>query len=119
LYSPVLYFDATSSVIDCIPKQKRPFLYSLVCHDSLNKTIIPICEFLTTQHTSKKVSQYLSAIKSNLDDEMQSAISIIVTDFSWTLMHAIITTFNHCSVMTYLNWCFDHLYGKGIHSLSI
>ena len=116
----VLYFDATSSVLVPVLNQKRPFLYSIVSHDKINRVIFPIAEFLSTAHDSLTISKYLLSIKHHLkESDFESAVRIVVTDFSWALMVSVIHIFNGCSIMAYLTWCLDHLFGLGIYSSSI
>ena len=31
---------------------------------------------------------------------------IVVTDFGWALMNAVLLSFNNCNMVSYLNWCF-------------
>ena len=35
---------------------------------------------------------------------------IIVTDFSWGIINSAMETFNNCTVIVYINWCFDILF---------
>ena len=46
----IFYFDATGGILKNIPGQKRPYLYSLVCHDKGKKLIIPVADFITTMN---------------------------------------------------------------------
>ena len=108
---PVLFFDATGSVIVEVKNQKKVFLYSLVSHDKTNDCIIPIADFVTSAHDSTTIAKYLLSIKSHLE---LNSVSIIVTDFSWALMNAVLLIFNNCNILTYLNWCYDHIYCQGI-----
>jgi hypothetical protein len=91
-----------------------------VSHDKDNQVIFPIAEFLTTAHDSLTISKYLLSIKHHLkESDYESTVRIVVTDFSWALMNSVINIFNGCTIMAYLTWCYDHLYGLGIHSSSI
>ena len=47
--------------------------------------------------------------------------NIIVTDFSWALIHSVIQTFNNnCSILSYLNWTFDVIIsGKSANQLIV
>jgi hypothetical protein len=83
-----------------------------VSHDKLNKTIIPIGEFISTAHDTQTISNFLLSIKFNIQNsEADSSIRVVVTDFSWVLMKSIILIFNGCNIITYLHRCYDHLYG--------
>ena len=37
---------------------------------------------------------------------------IIVTDFSWGLINAVLETFNNCTSTMYINWCFEIIFKK-------
>ena len=114
---PVLFFDATGSVIVEVKNQKRVFLYSLVCHDMSNNSIMPIADFVTSAHDTITIAKYLLSIKTNLDDI--NRVSIVVTDFSWALMNAVILIFNSCNISKYLEMCFDFIFGHGICTSNI
>lgn len=107
--NPVLYFDATGSIIVDIPNQNKPLLYSLVAHDVKNKCIMPIGEFVTTSHTSNSITHKLSEIRNYIiDSSPKASPEIVVTDFSWASINAVNKTFNNNnSILSYLNWSFD------------
>lgn len=63
-----------------------------------------------------RISKYSSKIKFyvliyifilNLGNEALTIPPLIVVDFSWALINAIIVTFNNCSVVHYLKWAYD------------
>lgn len=60
--NPVWHFDATGSVIQDIIGESKPLLYSMVCHDTETKTIIPIFEFVTTSHSQDNLANFLSTM---------------------------------------------------------
>ena len=77
-----------------------------------NKLILPIAEFITTAHDSVSITKYLFSIKKIFENSMNPnkrfiVPPLIVTDFSWALITAILEAFNNCSVINYLNWTFD------------
>ena len=61
--APILFFDATGSILKDIPGESKILLFSLVAHDPKNKIILPIGEFFTNSLTSRTVSNYLSEFK--------------------------------------------------------
>ncbi|CAF0907232.1 unnamed protein product [Brachionus calyciflorus] len=110
--NPVVHFDATGGIIKDIKGQKKPFLYSMVVHDFESKSIIPIIEFLTTNHTTANISKFLFSIKyilESLGPDKNCLAKIIVTDFSWPLIKSILDVFNKMSVIEYLVWSFDFI----------
>ncbi len=52
----VWYFDATGSIHKTVNKQQKPFYYSLVFHDNIHRSIIPIAEFITTAQDQTNIS---------------------------------------------------------------
>ena len=57
--NPIWYFDASGAFIPKVKAQPIPLLYSIVSHDTENKNIIPVAEFLTTKHDSTNIAIYL------------------------------------------------------------
>ena len=111
--SNVLYFDATGSIHKIIKRQKNPFFYSLVFHDSINSSIIPLAEFLTTANDQTNVTKILLSIKNLLTDCKKNLYpSVIVVDHSYCLINSVMSSFNGCHLSVYLNWCFDMIFKK-------
>ena len=111
---PIWHIDATGGIIKNIQGQPKPFLYSIVCHDKEKQLIFPICEFFTTANTAKSISSYFADFKLELLKKVPKSklfqfAPLIVTDFSWGLINAVMQTFNNCSTNIYINWCFDIL----------
>jgi hypothetical protein len=120
--NPIWYFDATGSIHKSINGQKMPFLYSMVVHDKINKSIVPVFEFITTSQTITSISKYLMFARDLINKNMSSywgegksrlfLAPIIVTDFSWALINSIHNVFNGFSVLSYLQRCFNSLVNK-------
>ena len=109
---PIWHFDATGSIIKNIAGQKKPFFYSIISRDLKKKLILPIAEFVTTAHDSVSITKYLFSIRKILENSLNAnkrfiLPPIVVTDFSWALITAVLEAFNNCSVINYLNWTFD------------
>ena len=111
VHQPILYYDATGSILKDVNRQKKPFLYSLVMHDSENEKIIPFAELMTTSHLQSNITKYLLSIKNKFDENDILLPKIIVTDFSWALINSVCIIFNNCPVGEYLNWCYEKLIG--------
>ena len=114
--NPILYFDATGSILPKIRNQKTPYLYTIVCHDTLNKKIIPIAEWFSTSHTQLSISKYLFIIKNYYKQYSDLALKkhrifvyppIIVTDFSWALVNSVLDVFNNMTMKSYLQIAFE------------
>lgn len=83
-----------------------------MAHDKENKIIVPISEFITCTHTEDNIARRLDGVVRYLrmDLGIDSYLpKIVVTDFSWALINSICDVFNHCTVVEYLNICFDGL----------
>ncbi|CAF0867508.1 unnamed protein product [Brachionus calyciflorus] len=107
-YNPVLYFDATGSIVRDIKGQKKPFLYSMVAHDTNSKQIIPIVEFITTLHTTSNISKFILTIKHFFKDSNLTLLpKVVVTDFSWPLIKSVLEIYNKMAVIDYLIWSYD------------
>ena len=109
--------DATGSIIENIRGQNKPYLYSIVVHDEINQSIVPIAEFVTTCHTQMSIASYLFLVKSMFVKHAKSAnefklAPVMVTDFSWTLICSVLEVFNHMNVIEYLNTVFGILFYK-------
>ena len=116
--NPVWYFDATGSILKNLPDQNKTFFYSIVCHDTSTKTIIPVAEFASTCQKSRTISKYLFSIKKLLENGLNNLHNdiiiapLIVVDFSWPLINSVLEIFNNSSTINYINWAFDiiHLF---------
>lgn len=98
-------------------EKTQPFLYSIVCHDFNTKCIVPVFEFITTEHTEDSVGSYLYMAKKLLQRHINSNASfkwgsVIVMDFSWPLINAVLDNFLVSTFTQYLLWCFDVLVKK-------
>jgi hypothetical protein len=86
----------------------------MVCYDEIKNSIIPIFEFVTTDHTFINVSTYLAKIRKVFEKYSRAKnrfviAPVIVTDFSWTLISSVLDAFNNLTVNEYLNLCFEIL----------
>jgi hypothetical protein len=86
----------------------------MVSHDELNNNIIPMFQFVTTDHTFINISSYLSTIRKVFEKYKKSRnlfafAPVIVTDFSWTLISSVLDAFNNVNVNEYLSLCFEIL----------
>jgi hypothetical protein len=83
-----------------------------VCHDTIKKNIIPVVEFLTTSNNQITIGNYLSEFKLQLSLATKTNVlpKIIVTDMGWALINSVLRVFNNCSMMEYLNWCYNFVF---------
>jgi hypothetical protein len=106
----IWYFDATGNVLRDVPNKGKPFLYSLVAHDTKLKKIIPIAEFVTTAHNQDNISSFLFNIGNHFKSNLNSWLpSIVVTDFSYALINSVCSAFNHCDLGQYISNTFEYL----------
>lgn len=104
---PVWHFDASGLFLKEILDQKKPLLYSIVSYDPIAKSLIPIADFFSTANDTINISINLLRIynaykKYNINFNP----SIIVTDFSWANINALLKTFLNCEIIQYLKMCF-------------
>lgn len=82
-------------------------------HDTVNKQILPVAEFITTDQTTRSVSSFLHQINYNFQENPNkndfSIAPIIVTDFSSALINSVLNVFNKMSIREYLEWCFGKI----------
>ena len=114
----IWFFDSTGCVFRNVSGQKQPYYYAIVCHDEINQHIIPVAEFVSTSHSSLAISKFLMEINSIFEQNMtkrnESVASVVVTDFSWALMNAVMHEMNRCNILNYLNWSFEILYKNNL-----
>ena len=104
--NPVWYFDASGLFLNEINDQSRPYLFSVVCYHPDFKSLIPISDFFSTANDGLNIQLNLSRIQYVFQSYKRSYNpSIIVTDFSWANIHAILRTFNNCDIIQYLKMC--------------
>jgi hypothetical protein len=113
--NPIWHLDSTGNVIENVNGQSPPFLYSLVFQDTKNNRVLPVAELITTAHDSHSISGYLSIIKMELQRTIPKKrgfqhAPIIITDFSWSLINAVLNVFKNCDISAYLNWCYEILF---------
>ena len=119
--NPVWFVDATGGVHSKVNGQKAPFLYSAVCHDEKKKQIIPVFEFISTEHTGESIAKYMTfaisrIVQNTKSNEPFSVAPVIVCDFSFALINGILKSVNHITLTDYIKYCFDILF-QGNNSL--
>ena len=112
--NPIWYFDATGSMHKRLEEQGPVYLYTFVCHDYIKQIIIPIALFLTTEHTTSSISQYLLNIKAKFllcstNNDSFPVAPIVVTDESWAIINAVCNIFNNTSIQSYIKWTYQVL----------
>ena len=85
-----------------------------------------VADWFSEAHSSYAIAKYLEVFKRFIEiksgfshkDAKKRGIAqfcfpkIIVTDFSWATIHAVLKTFNNTNINTYLKWSFDILINK-------
>ena len=109
---PIWYFDATGGIHKKVNGQKQLLMYSIVCHDKKNKSLVPMVDFFTTSEDQTTIISYLTFVERYFSDNIKTGLTlapIIVTDQSAALMNALLKVFNGCSRLSYINWTFENL----------
>jgi len=129
----ILYLDATGSLFRKWKGfEKRMLLYSLILpniHPS--EPCVPIAEMISNDHTTEMVSHMLFCLRLDVNRlHKQLGLSsfpaqLVVTDFSWPLIHSVFHSFNDGMTMEiFLTRTYDSLisnrdWSKGITGIFI
>jgi hypothetical protein len=105
----VWYLDATGSIIKPVNGQGAPYLFSIVAHDKKNNLLVPIAEFVTTDHTGTSISRYLLGIKPYI-----KVAPLTVTDQDFAEINALLFVFNNCDYKKYVEWTWSVLMDKEV-----
>jgi hypothetical protein len=65
---------------------------------------LPVCEFVTTIHTSWAVCHHLEHLTVTCDQP-----KVVVTDFSYAIINAVLMVFNKCDLTMCLKVTFRHM----------
>lgn len=100
----VIHFDATGTVVRK-PKDikcKRILYYAMVVNK--NGTILPIAEMISAVHDTNAISIFLKTFRHFLQIKRVTwpLFSVVVVDWSWALMNAIMNEWNKMTVSQYL-----------------
>ncbi len=91
-------------------------MFSFACHDQVKHQIIPIAEFISTRHTTDEIAKNIFFIKKTIESFFANndkyKPKVIVTDFSWALLNAVVEIFNSFKMVQYLSICYNSLLGK-------
>ena len=121
----VISIDATGNVVttketvldnqfgddaDCSPvvpkpgKKRRPFYYSLVYRSELTNEVIPLYEFISSNHDINTITFLLGILNRKMKkfSAKTCPIKTIVVDFSFALMNSVTMAFNGFNLFVYL-----------------
>jgi len=104
----VLHVDSTGSVMRRIPQQKQPYYYAIVVADGS----FPVCEFITTRHFHAWIMIMMDMFLNDareLNDGKKVLPQVIVVDFSFALIYAVLLAFNRCTLSRYLQLTWNRL----------
>ena len=96
-----LHLDCTGSVVRRIPQQSAPFLYCGVMADSN----IPAFEFLTTRHDAVWLGGLMQLFVRDVracNGGRTVTVRHVVTDFSYAIIHAVLSAFNNMDFNAYV-----------------
>ena len=115
----IVSIDATGNVVNSksgkifqnLPENtalanKRQFYYTAVYRSELSQEIVPIFQFIASDHDVASLSSIFNifARKLRLFASKESPIDVIVVDFSFSLMNSVSVAFNGCSLPIYLDY---------------
>ena len=102
-----LHLDATGSVCRKVEGQDKQILYYALVkpgNKATHEPPIPIAECLTVDQSVASITHFLQVVKRDYKKctgKVLEPIKVEV-DFSWTLLHSVMLTFNQCDMVTYL-----------------
>ncbi|CAF1034897.1 unnamed protein product, partial [Brachionus calyciflorus] len=107
--TPIWFFDATGCILKDIPCQSKSILFSIVCHDTFKKVIIPFADFFSNSLSTRTISNFLGEIKDLIERNVDSRVEnkypkVVVLDFTWANINAFLETFNRVTIFQYLIW---------------
>ena len=104
-----LLFDATGSILKkALPGEEgQTLLYALVMENPVEGWgAIPIAEFITTDHHASEIRHFLDRVLVRLKSFSRTLqIRQIETDFSWTMLQAVVGATNKHDLSQYIEWC--------------
>lgn len=75
-----------------------------------------MADFITTSHSSGSIANFLTLIRkyfenhSNAKSILTCLPPIVITDYSWALIHGVLEGFNSCDISRYLQWSYDCIF---------
>lgn len=90
------------------------YFYSLVTHHSSLKIILPVCEFLNSEHDVPSISfpltKFIRDVK--LMHGKTPVFNTVTTDFSFAMLNSISISFNAMSLRIYIDQVYDAVTSK-------
>lgn len=68
--------------------------------------ILPVMEYISSENTSMAIGAFL---RSFINDCGRNLFKVIVTDFSFAMLHAVVNSFNDQKLTTYINVVYDYV----------
>lgn len=106
----ILHIDATGSVVGCLPwSDNVVYLYVIAVKGKDGKAPIPVAQFLTDRHKATSISFWLARWMDRRSDIVSKPrrIDVVVCDFSWAIIHAIVRAMCGMDIVPYLQKCFE------------
>jgi len=122
LFEPIWFFDGTGSINKKLPDQNDSHFFSVIAHDKVNKKLMPIFEFVSTDHTASQLSFFLEkaliCIESAIGIKKDHILvpPVIVVDFSYAMINSVLKAYNNCSLQKYLEWTYEILVMNNNHT---
>ena len=111
--NPVWYFDATGKLTPKYKDQAEVLLFSLVSHDKIQNSLIPIGDFLTSANDGLTIYSYLNKIIETYKSyPFFEYPQVLVTDFSWANINACLKALNNCDAYDYLQLSYEVIVNK-------
>lgn len=104
----MLHFDSTGSIVRRLPQQSAPFLYCGL----MGKQNLPAFEFITSRHDADWLSSLIQLFLRDVrlaNGGRPVTLRHIITDFSYAIIHAVLSAFNNMTLLTYVQTTYSVL----------
>ena len=113
--SSVWHLNATGSIIRSAASNKSILNYALVMEGAKpGLAPLPVAEMISSSHTIVTVTHFLSNAYHTIQKltTTNAAPSVVVTDFSWTMIQAVLHAINHQDIVMFLRLSWKVLTGE-------
>lgn len=91
-----LYLDATGSVVQKIPEQKKKVLYYALVLSGMGKDRppLPVTELVSNSHSVPAISHWLMEFNRKISNKTKITIFPVETGQSWALINSVLISYN-------------------------
>ncbi|XP_048512535.1 uncharacterized protein LOC125501306 [Athalia rosae] len=107
----VVHLDTTGSVVRKPPHLNYKRIYYYIIVTKHKESVIPIAEMVTSEHNINSIATFLKKYRFFVQQKLHAwpFVAAVVVDWSWALMNAIFSEWNHMTVGEYLNMAYKYI----------